>query len=1319
MYQDTTEYKLVYIYTIDDESHKGLLKIGDASLKSTKSYDQFPIGCTELNKAARKRIGEQTSTAGIMYHLCHTEIAVRKKGAYLEPFRDKKVHDILINSGIKRVQISTPGAKPTEWFQVDLDTARKAIKACKEWRKTLLSTEIVPEDQREIVLREEQEDAIKKTIDCFKTNSQMLWNAKMRYGKTATSLTFVKRQLKKYQKTIIITHRPVVESGWMDDFQIVFRKQECQFLTKDKDNDDSDDTPLVDQANEKQLKRAQQSGKPFIYFASIQDLRGSMRVGGKFNKNNAVFELDWDLIINDEAHEGTQTELGLKVSAELKKPNTKLLSLSGTPFNIINQFDDDSVYTWDYPMEQAKKKEWDALHPGDPNPYADLPQMHIYTYNLGELIKGYSPELEDKAFNFTEFFRTWTGDDVNDEHPMPQDAVIGEFIHKKDVRHFLDLITTESEDSAYPFSTSEYRNMFRHTLWMIPGVKEALALEKMLREHPIFKNFKVANVAGEGDYFEEIHYDNALEKVVNTIKENDYSITLSCGKLTTGVTVREWTACFMLSGSYSTGAASYLQTIFRVQSPGQINGKTKEHSYVFDFAPDRTLVVLAEAANVSRKGGSGGNNSDANNREAMKNFLNFCPVLAISGTQMRLYSVNSMMEQLKKVYAERAIRTGFDDSSIYNERLLTLDSLDIAEFETLKKAIGATKAQKIDRAIVINDQGFTEEEYEKLKELKKKPQAELSDEQKAERERLKKQKEERGKAISILRGISVRMPLLIYGADVPFEEEITLDRFVELIDEESWKEFMPDKVSKELFHKFSKYYDQDVFIAAGREIRRLAKRADQMLPTQRIQSITKLFSYFRNPDKETVLTPWRVVNMHISDCLGGYDFWNDDHNETIEEPRFVDRGEVTSMTLANPDAKILEINSKTGLYALYSAYSIYRTKCIEFGDSISEEKQQRLWFQTVANNIYIICKTMMAKQIAKRTLVGYSDVKINGRYFDELINQFMNKSEIVVKKILRQSTWGIEGSKNMKFDAVIGNPPYQEESATQSETNGQAPRKNVFHYFQIAANQITSGVTSLIYPAARWIQRSGKGMEQFGLAQINDIHLQQIDFYPVSSDIFKDVDIADGISMVFTNKAKQTSGFKYVYHKDGEETSLFLDNPGEELLVMNPGDQEIVKKIVRFVETNKMQYLASRILVRSLFGIESNFVEENPSLVREYRGGEFIDFNREIKLFTNDKAGKAGRAKWFVTDRNNIPSGQEYIDEWQVVVSSANAGGQKRDNQIEIIDNHSAFGRARVALASFATKEEAFNFFNFARTYIIRFMFLMTDENLSHQDTDS
>lgn len=1112
MYLDTTEYKLIYIYMIDDEAHRGLLKIGDASLKSTKSFDQFPINCSELNRAARKRIGGgQTGTAGIMYHLCHTEIAVRIKGKYLEPFRDKKVHDVLTRSGVQKVLIPVPGGTATEWYKVKLDTARNAIRACKQWRTSLLSTEVVPDTEREIILREEQEEAIRKTIQCFKTDSQMLWNAKMRYGKTATSLTFVKRELQKYPKTIIITHRPVVESGWHEDFDIVFKNIECLFLSKDKESEDSDDSPLVDFANEKQLKKAVSSGKPFIYFASIQDLRGSKRVGGKFNKNNAVFDLDWDLIINDEAHEGTQTELGLKVASLLKGQKTKLLSLSGTPFNIINQFDVDSVYTWDYPMEQAKKREWDSLYPGDPNPYADLPQMHIYTYDLGDIIKGYSPELEDKAFNFTEFFRTWTGDSFSDEKSLPSNAPIGEFVHKNDVKHFLDLLTTPSDESAYPFSTPKFRDLFRHTLWMVPGVREALALERMLREHPIFKNFKVANVAGEGDYYEEVHYDNALEKVRNSIKENDYTITLSCGKLTTGVTVREWTACFMLSGSYSTGASSYLQTIFRVQSPGQINGKTKEHSYVFDFAPDRTLVVLAEAAKVSRKGGSGGNTSDEKNRSAMRNFLNFCPVVSISGTKMKPYSVDSMMEKLKKVYAERAIRTGFDDTSIYNERLLTLDSLDIKDFEELKKIIGSSKAQKLDRTVVMNEQGFTEEEYEQQKRLKNKPKKDLTDQEKEELARLKKQKEERGKAISILRGISVRMPLLIYGADVPFEEEISIDRFVDIVDDESWREFMPNKVTKELFQKFSKYYDRDVFVAAGKEIRRLAKRADTLLPTQRVQSITKIFSYFKNPDKETVLTPWRVVNLHMSDCLGGYNFWNEEHDDTNEEPRFVNRGKITSNTLANTDAKILEINSKSGLYPLYVTYSIYRAKCKAYDGELTESLHQQLWDNTVKDNVFVICKTVMAKFITKRTLLGYRTNKMNAHYFDDLINQFRNKSDQVVKKLLNKNYWNIEGIGNMEFDAIVGNPPYQMMDGGNGVSAGP-----IYNRFIDAAKALAPEYISMITPS-RWFA-GGKGLDSFRKTMLNDSRIVLIHDFDDAKECFPTADIAGGISYFLWSK---------------------------------------------------------------------------------------------------------------------------------------------------------------------------------------------------------
>ena len=296
-------------------------------------------------------------------------------------------------------------------------------------------------------------------------------------------------------------------------------------------------------------------------------------------------------------------------------------------------------------MEQKKKTEWDLTHQGDHNPYADLPKMHIFTYDLGEKLKKYvSDEYDTKAFNFREFFRVWyKGPNGNRE--LPKNAVEGKFVHENDVNAFLNLMVREDTDSGYPYSTQEYRDMFRHTLWMVPGVKEAQALSELLRNHPVFKHFGIANVAGEGDRYEEEHSGDALELVRDTIKNYDHSITLSCGKLTTGVTVKEWTAVLMLSGSYSTAAAQYMQTIFRVQSAGTIDGKQKTDCYVFDFAPDRTLKVLTETVHLSRKPGK----SQQKRREAMTEFLNYCPVIAISGSKTRTYSVESMTEQIKQI----------------------------------------------------------------------------------------------------------------------------------------------------------------------------------------------------------------------------------------------------------------------------------------------------------------------------------------------------------------------------------------------------------------------------------------------------------------------------------------------------------------------------------------------------------------------------------------------------------------------------------------------------------------------------------------------
>ena len=1128
-YESTTSYKLIYVFRVNDDAHEGLLKIGDASVDTNLPYQQLTPNCNVLNQAAKARINQYSVTLGINYQLLYTEIAVREKTVtndrpVLDIFRDYNVHDVLIRSGVEKVHPN--GTNANEWFRIDLETVKNAIKAVKEGRKSLYGREITDANQVEIILREEQEDAIHKTIEVFKHSDQMLWNAKMRYGKTVTALSLVKREISKYKKTLIITHRPVVKSGWSDDFKLIFKNGECDFAYKETETEEEipEEIEKIDYANELQLKELERSGKPFIYFASIQDLRGSRRVGGKFNKNNAVFNMEWDLIINDEAHEGTQTELGQNVAAAIKKKHTKLLSLSGTPFNIMYQFDEDSVYTWDYVMEQARKNEWDKTHPGDPNPYASLPQMHIFTYDLGDIIRGYSPELEEKAFNFSEFFRVWTGDPQRDGKEIAPDSV-GEFVHKGDIEKFLRLISTESEDSAYPFSTQEYRDMFRHTLWMIPGVKEAKALSKLLHEHPIFGhgNFGIANVAGEGDDYEETHALDALDLVKQTIRDNDYSITLSCGKLTTGVTIKEWTACFMLSGSYMTGAANYLQTIFRVQSPGSVNGKAKEHCYVFDFAPDRTLRVVAEAAKVSRKGGTGGTSGEEERRRIMAQFLNFCPVIAISGTTMRSYSVDNMMQQLKRISAEKVIMSGFEDSSLYNDRMLALDDMDIKDFEDLKKIIGSTKANKTPGELPVNEQGFTEEEYEQIKQLKKKKKAELKEEDRLKLEELKKQREEKNKGIAILRGVSVRMPLLIFGADVPITEDITIERFIELVDDESWNEFMPKGVDKELFSKFIKYYDKDVFVAAAKGIRLKAKHADGLLPTERVQQIALIHSRFKNPDKETVLTPWRVVNMHMSDCLGGYCFYDETFAEDrkLEIPRFVDQGKVTIDTLANSESKILEINSKTGLYPLYVAYSIYRAKCAAFErehvGELTEKKQKELWASTIRDNLFVICKTPMAKAITKRTLVGYADIKVNAHYFDDLINQFKNKQEQLIKKVSNESFWN-KGNMTMKFNAIVGNPPYHAFAGGGSErTTAATLAPPIYHKFVEIGKMLKPEYLSMIIEA-RWYN-GGIGLDDFRNDMLNDPRMAKLVDYGDSQDCFPTVAIAGGICYFLWDKS--------------------------------------------------------------------------------------------------------------------------------------------------------------------------------------------------------
>lgn len=1277
-FEDTFQYRAIYVMAIHDKAHEGILKIGDASFSSEKQPEQLPDNCAELNDAAVLRIKGYTNTAAVEYQLLHTELAVRmRKGKdgnrQISDFRDHEVHKVLKNSGYYNKKIGKTTGR--EWFPVDLATAQKAITAVKMWKKSLDGS-FVPEKYEPIQFRPEQQAAIDKTVKAFKKEKQMLWNAKMRFGKTLTALQVI-RELK-YKKTIIVTHRPVVDEGWHEDFQKIFYADpNYVYISKAA-------------GNEEIMKEKLAEGRHIVYFASIQDLRGSAVVGGKFNKNDFVFSLEWDLVIVDEAHEGTTTALGDEVIKRLVKRDkgskTRFLALSGTPFNILQKFEN-QVYTWDYVMEQERKRNWDQEHDGDSNPYADLPEMKIYTYDLGKVLQNsvYQDELEDKAFNFTEFFRTWTGDAERDHRGMPEGARVGDFVHKDDIWSFLNLITREDADSYYPFANESYRNLFRHTLWVVPGVREAKALSRLMKSHPVFGMqgaFRIVNVAGDGD--EEDAPENALEKVRTAIQEagdDGYTVTLTCGKLTTGVTVPEWTAVLMLAGSYSTSAASYLQTIFRVQSPCHKNGKVKSCCYVFDFAPDRTLKMVAEAVSLSTKAGT--TTKDA--RARLGAFLNYCPVIAVEGTRMEEYNTAHMLGQIKKVYADRAVRTGFDDNSIYNDNLMNLTELDRKDFQELKKKIGSSKAAEKTKEITINDQGFDDEKFDKeIEKLSKERKKELTEEEKERLKSLRKKKEEKEKAIEILRRISIRIPLMIYGADVPFEEDITIEQLPDLVDDASWEEFMPNNISKDLFRKFIKYYDEDVVIAASRRIRNIAKSADALTPTERVQKIAGLFSCFRNPDKETVLTPWRVVNLHMSDCLGGYDFFDEAHEKMLDRPRFVDQGKVTTDIFRNTGARILEINSKTGLYPLYVSYSLFRSRCAAYskahqGKIPDEDIQQALWNTVLRNNIFVICKTPMARQITLRTLFGFhKEIDGNIIHIKDLLIEVKKASKSFLDQICENGHWEKRNKGKMKFDAIVGNPPYQ-----VLDGGSKSSAVPVYNYFVEQAKVLQPKYISMIIPA-RWYS-GGRGLDAFRKSMLSDHRIRKLFDYSDSSDCFNGVDIAGGICYFLWDQ---------LYDGQCEVTTIYNGKKISKLRNLNEHTFFVrywqALSIIRKVKNISKEFLENRVSSQKPFGLRTYVVPlSDGDITLRYSKGTG-PYKREL-----------------------VSSLTECIDKWKVIMSyltydhagKADRNGKRRIfSTLEILPPGAVCTETYIVIDSFDNKEEAENLLGYLKTLFVRFL---------------
>ena len=504
------------------------------------------------------------------------------------------------------------------------------------------------------------------------------------------------------------------------------------------------------------------------------------------------------------------------------------------------------------------------------------------------------------------------------------------------------------------------------------------------------------------------------------------------------------------------------------------------------------------------------------NKTVIGEFLNYCPIISVNGSSMQKYDTSKLLQQLKKVYIDKVVKNGFDDTHIYNDNLLKLNDIELEKFENLKKIIGKSKQSQKIQDIEINNQGFNDEEYEKLESINKKSKKELSPEEQTLLKEEKKKKDNARKAISILRAISIRFPLLIYGVNI--DKEITVDNIVDVIDENSWKEFMPDGVTQQDFQKdFAKYYEQDIFIAAAKQIREMTKSADKLSPTKRVMKIADIFSKFKNPDRETVLTPWNVINMHLGTTLGGWNFYDENYENKLDQPRFIDL-KPTKDTLTKVNSKILDINSKTGLYSLYVAYSIYITKLNKI--PINEqtiEKQNKLWEETIQDNIYVICKTQMAKYITARTLIGYKDFKVNAHVFDNLISQLTDKSQQFKEKVLSPNFWNRKEKEKMKFDAVVGNPPYQ---------NGH---QQIYVYFYLRSMEITNNYVTLIFPCSWQTPKTANGLSKLNNPEIKTD--KQIVFVDNRQNVFDGITGAEWVNIILWQKGydNKLNGLQNIY----------------------------------------------------------------------------------------------------------------------------------------------------------------------------------------------
>ena len=726
----------IYAYElIGVTTHKGLLKVGYTS------------------RTSKGRIAEQLKTSRVKYTIVFEESAMKNDGS---AFTDIDVHRYLRKKGV----LNPEG----EWFKCTVKDIKGAILEIKSGVKN--------EDNRtlDFKMRPEQSDAVDKTITYFKSfkkenknkTPHFLWNAKMRFGKTFATYQLAKKM--GWTKILVLTFKPAVQSAWDEDLQTHLDFKGWQFISRNGLH--------FEDADKK---------KPFVCFGSFQDYLGKNDVGGIKPRNEWVHATNWDCVIFDEYHYGAWRENAKELfEAEGKKEldfgqgeamdyfdegnmpitTNAYLYLSGTPFRAISsgEFIEEQIFNWTYSDEQKAKENWKT----EPNPYASLPRMVMLTYQLPDSIRDIAKGGEYNEFDLNIFFT------ANGE------AKKAKFKHESEVQKWLDLIRGSFTETTLdnlklgakkpplPFSHAPLLNVLSHTFWFLPSVASCHAMHNLLsqKQNKFYHDYKIIVAAGMSAGIGVEALPPILEAMDNPLETK--TITLSCGKLTTGVSVKPWTGIFMLRNSSS--PETYFQAAFRVQTPWTIKNPDsispnkeeiiKQECYVFDFAPDRALRQIADYSCRLNVG-------ESNPEKKVEEFIHFLPVLAYDGSSMKQVDAAGILDMAMSGTTATLLARRWESALLVNVDNNTLQRLmnNKEAMEALMNIEGfRTLNQDIETIINKSESVKKTKREANDRELSKKEKKELTDEEK-EYKNLRKQIQEK------LIKFATRIPVFLYLTD--------------------------------------------------------------------------------------------------------------------------------------------------------------------------------------------------------------------------------------------------------------------------------------------------------------------------------------------------------------------------------------------------------------------------------------------------------------------------------------------------------------------------------------------------------------------------